>query len=256
MRVIHEWASSNLKCWFTDLLVMGALVATFIHSNNTVQREVSKQGKRELRNLLAISLNILACIWFVYFMCSEKELYHGYLFDFIIYRCFDTELIFVWRVISQLAAISAEFLLGYLVQFVLDSHHYGPHPQTGDHVFQSGCCGPSYRTISHFPPGKAALYQIEVELNCLPCVGVRVGQVLCVRRTVLAALQSPSGRPTMDSLPVVHSFSGGVQLLLLRLARWDHPLRRLPDLQGLSGCEAHQKVEIVLFETIPKHGKT
>ena len=59
--------------------MIGALVITFVHANNTVQREVSKQGKRGLLPLAVIALNIMACVWFVYYMCGEKQLYYSLL---------------------------------------------------------------------------------------------------------------------------------------------------------------------------------
>lgn len=63
----------------SDILVILALVVTFVHADRTVQREVSKQGKRELKPLGIISLNIVACILLVHFLCGDNELYHSLL---------------------------------------------------------------------------------------------------------------------------------------------------------------------------------
>ncbi len=63
---------------FLDILVILALVVTFIHADRTVQREVSKQGKRELKPLGIIALNIVACVLLVHFLCGDNELYHRF----------------------------------------------------------------------------------------------------------------------------------------------------------------------------------
>ncbi|XP_046463931.1 RING finger and transmembrane domain-containing protein 2-like [Daphnia pulex] len=63
----------------SDILVILALVVTFIHADRTVQREVSKQGKRELKPLGIIALNIVACVLLVHFLCGDNELYHSLL---------------------------------------------------------------------------------------------------------------------------------------------------------------------------------
>ena len=65
-----------IQVFFSDILVVSALVATFIHANSIVQREVSKQVKREWGPLSVITLNIFACLTFVYVMCGDEQLYH------------------------------------------------------------------------------------------------------------------------------------------------------------------------------------
>lgn len=72
---------------FSDILVILALVVTFVHADRTVQREVSKQGKRELKPLGIISLNIVACILLVHFLCGDNELYHRFVMKEICLIC-------------------------------------------------------------------------------------------------------------------------------------------------------------------------
>lgn len=61
----------------TDIFVISGLFATFIHANNTVKHQVSRQGKRELGPLAVIALNIITCMLFVYFLRGNNELKHS-----------------------------------------------------------------------------------------------------------------------------------------------------------------------------------
>lgn len=77
MQFIHN-------CDFLDILVILALVVTFIHADRTIQKEVAKQSKRELKPLAIIALNISACVLLVHFLCGDNELYHRFVKYFIV----------------------------------------------------------------------------------------------------------------------------------------------------------------------------
>lgn len=71
-------------CVLPELLVVIALVVTFVYADKTVKSEVSKQTKRELGPLGVICVNIAACILLVHFLCGDSQLYHR----FVIYSTF------------------------------------------------------------------------------------------------------------------------------------------------------------------------
>lgn len=52
------------------------LTATFVHGDSKLKREVSKQAKRDVGTLAIVSMNILACIALVNYLCGDKALYY------------------------------------------------------------------------------------------------------------------------------------------------------------------------------------
>jgi hypothetical protein len=51
------------------------MMITFYHGNSVVCREVSRQNRRSLWPLIAVLINLTACIVFIYFVFREDELY-------------------------------------------------------------------------------------------------------------------------------------------------------------------------------------
>ena len=57
------------------IFVFVGMMITFYHGNSVVCREVSRQTRRSIWPLVAVLINLTACIVFIYFVFSEEELY-------------------------------------------------------------------------------------------------------------------------------------------------------------------------------------
>jgi len=64
----------------TGILVLAGLVITFMHANSVIRREVGKQSKRNLASLAAISINLLTCIVFIYYVFESEKLHYSLIF--------------------------------------------------------------------------------------------------------------------------------------------------------------------------------
>merc|ERR550519_44411 len=64
----------------TGIIVCLGLILTFLHANSVVKQQVSRQGRRNLGALLAISINLIACILFIYYVFQDDKLYLSALF--------------------------------------------------------------------------------------------------------------------------------------------------------------------------------
>ncbi|GAB6026487.1 hypothetical protein CHUAL_012912 [Chamberlinius hualienensis] len=62
------------------ILVMFGLLITFVHANSVIKREVGKQAKRTVSSLLAVIINLLTCIFFIYYVFDSEKLYNCLLF--------------------------------------------------------------------------------------------------------------------------------------------------------------------------------
>lgn len=62
------------------ILVMFGLIITFIHANSVIKREVGKQAKRNTSSLLAVIINLLTCIVFIYYVFDSDKLYNNLVF--------------------------------------------------------------------------------------------------------------------------------------------------------------------------------
>jgi len=50
------------------------LVLTFLHANSVLKQQVARQARRNLGALIAISINLIACILFIYFVFLDNNL--------------------------------------------------------------------------------------------------------------------------------------------------------------------------------------
>jgi len=56
------------------ILVCVGLVLTFLHANSVLRQQVARQSRRNLGALLAISVNMIACCLFIYFVFLDDQL--------------------------------------------------------------------------------------------------------------------------------------------------------------------------------------
>jgi len=56
------------------IIVCVGLVLTFLHANSVLRQQVARQGRRNLGALLAISVNMIACCLFIYFVFLDDHL--------------------------------------------------------------------------------------------------------------------------------------------------------------------------------------
>lgn len=61
----------------TGILVLVGLIVTFLHSNAVIKREVGKQNKRNLGSLVAVAINLLTCVFFIYYVFESDKLYYS-----------------------------------------------------------------------------------------------------------------------------------------------------------------------------------
>jgi len=62
------------------ILVIFGLIITFTHANSVIKREVGKQAKRNLSSLLAVIINLLTCIFFIYYLFEADKLHYSLVF--------------------------------------------------------------------------------------------------------------------------------------------------------------------------------
>jgi len=58
----------------TGIIVCCGLVLTFLHANSVLKQQVARQSRRNLGALIAISVNLIACILFIYFVFLDDNL--------------------------------------------------------------------------------------------------------------------------------------------------------------------------------------
>jgi len=58
----------------TGIIVCCGLVLTFLHANSVLKQQVARQSRRNLGALIAISVNLVACILFIYFVFLDDNL--------------------------------------------------------------------------------------------------------------------------------------------------------------------------------------
>jgi len=58
----------------TGIVVCCGLVLTFLHANSVLKQQVARQGRRSLGPLLAITVNLCACLIFIYFVFLDSKL--------------------------------------------------------------------------------------------------------------------------------------------------------------------------------------
>jgi len=58
----------------TGIIVCCGLVLTFLHANSVLKQQVARQSRRNLGALIAISVNLIACILFIYFVFLDENL--------------------------------------------------------------------------------------------------------------------------------------------------------------------------------------
>jgi hypothetical protein len=56
------------------IIVCVGLVLTFLHANSVLRQQVARQARRNLGALLAISVNMVACCAFIYFVFLDDQL--------------------------------------------------------------------------------------------------------------------------------------------------------------------------------------
>lgn len=52
------------------------LLTTFAHANSVVKQQVAQQDRKNKLALLAVLVNLVACIGFIYYMFQEEKLYN------------------------------------------------------------------------------------------------------------------------------------------------------------------------------------
>ena len=60
---------------FSGIFVFIALMITFYHANSVITREVSRHARRNVWPLIAVLVNLLACIVFIHFVFEDAKLY-------------------------------------------------------------------------------------------------------------------------------------------------------------------------------------
>jgi uncharacterized protein HemY len=79
LSVPHDIISAQQKSvalvFLSGIFVFLGMMITFYHGNSVVCREVSRQNRRSLWPLIAVLINLTACIVFIYFVFREDELY-------------------------------------------------------------------------------------------------------------------------------------------------------------------------------------
>merc|ERR1719322_1391872 len=58
----------------TGIIVCCGLVLTFLHANSVLKQQVARQNRTNCGALLAISINLIACILFIYFVFLDNNL--------------------------------------------------------------------------------------------------------------------------------------------------------------------------------------
>merc|ERR1719322_1411215 len=58
----------------TGIIVCCGLVLTFLHANSVLKQQVARQNRTNCGALLAISINLIACILFIYFVFLDENL--------------------------------------------------------------------------------------------------------------------------------------------------------------------------------------
>ncbi|XP_059090529.1 RING finger and transmembrane domain-containing protein 2-like [Tigriopus californicus] len=56
------------------------LLTTFTHANSVVKQQVAQQGRKNKLALLAVLVNLVACIGFIYYMFQDEKLYNCAIF--------------------------------------------------------------------------------------------------------------------------------------------------------------------------------
>merc|ERR1719319_831513 len=64
----------------TGIIVCLGLILTFLHANSVVKQQVSRQARRNLWAVAAITVNPIACILFIYYVFQDDKLYLSALF--------------------------------------------------------------------------------------------------------------------------------------------------------------------------------
>merc|ERR1719319_644609 len=64
----------------TGIIVCLGLILTFLHANSVVKQQVSRQARRNLWAVAAITVNLIACILFIYYVFQDDKLYLSALF--------------------------------------------------------------------------------------------------------------------------------------------------------------------------------
>ena len=59
----------------TGIFVFIALIVTFFHANSVITREISRHARRNIWPLIAVLVNLLACIIFIHFVFEDAKLY-------------------------------------------------------------------------------------------------------------------------------------------------------------------------------------
>ena len=60
---------------FSGIFVFIALIVTFFHANSVITREVSRHARRNVWPLVAVLVNLMACIVFIHFVFEDAKLY-------------------------------------------------------------------------------------------------------------------------------------------------------------------------------------
>lgn len=63
----------------TGIIVCICLVTTFLHANSVLRQQVQRQARRNIWALVAILVNLVACIAFIYFVFQDDKIYTWYL---------------------------------------------------------------------------------------------------------------------------------------------------------------------------------
>ena len=66
----------SLLCTSTGLMVILALVIGFLWSNNIVKKAVSEQGRRPIKPLLALMVNLPAGVFLLYYSYRSEKLFY------------------------------------------------------------------------------------------------------------------------------------------------------------------------------------
>jgi hypothetical protein len=57
-------------------VVFVCLLTTFLHANSVVRQQVTRQDRRNVLALLAVLVNLVACISFIYFVFQDEKIYY------------------------------------------------------------------------------------------------------------------------------------------------------------------------------------
>ncbi|CAG0880750.1 unnamed protein product [Cyprideis torosa] len=187
------------------LLIFTGLMITFTHGNAVVKREVARQAKRNIVSLMPIVVNLITCIFFIYYVFWEDRLYY-HLFFLVTDRMPSTWDNLIWTVL--VTDFTAK-LVTILIKVCIVALPSGPLPfqKRGKWYLFVERCSQLYRCVLPFPvwfqyyfqvvPSLWAGYTLGVVYVCFKCREF-IGEFRKWRRALTTFLTTVRARRKLD----------------------------------------------------------